>query len=507
MGGEEHSSHAPAREGRTTFRNRLADIRHDLRTPVGHIIGYAEILEEDLADLETELLPDVQRIHAAGDRLAELIDDLLGAAKRSPSEIDFADAHEQLRTQLNHVSGYCELARDAAEEGEASEVLPDLEKIRSAAETFAATMSARVTLDALSGEPDRGATQDEVEDAGSSAPADRPSPDFEAAQLGEGGEILVVDDDPVNRELLERRLERQGYDVVSVGDGEAALDYLSANRVDLVLLDMVMPGLSGAEVLGRLKDDESLRALPVIMLSALDDVNEVVHCVVLGAEDYVLKPFNPVLLKARIAATLEKHRLRAQQALHLRVFISSPGDVVPERQVVRRIIDRLNDELRGQAYLAPMFWEDEPLLASETFQSQIHSPQGSDIYIGIFWARMGSRLPDEIRRADGTTYASGSEFEFEEAMSGYRASGKPEIIVYRKTAEPVVALTNRSEVEAQLAQKELLEQFLEHWFKSAGGESFTGAFHSFEDPEQLDELVGGHLRKLVMKRLESDELG
>jgi CheY-like chemotaxis protein len=495
----------PAQETQSTFRNRLADVRHDLRTPVGHIIGYSEMLKEDLEDLAPELLPDIQRINAAGNRLAELIDDLLGAAKRNPDEIDFPAAHEQFRTQLNHVSGYCELVREAAEERNGNQLLPDLEKIQSAAQTFAATMGACLSADALAADSDAPPPRDEAERTNDAGAASSSAAEFEAARLGEGGDILVVDDDPANRELLERRLDRQGYDVVSVGDGEAALEHLSTNRVDLVLLDMVMPGLGGADVLRRLKDDEVMRTVPVIMLSALDDVNEVVNCVLLGAEDYVLKPFNPVLLKARIAATLEKHRLRAQHALHLRVFISSPGDVIPERQVVRRIIDRLNDELRGQAYLAPLFWEDEPLLASETFQSQIRSPRSSDIYIGIFWARMGSPLPDEIQRPDGTTYASGSEFEFEEAMSGYRAAGKPEIIMYRKTAEPLVPLTSRSEVEDRLTQKELLEGFLEHWFKSSGGESFTGAFHSFEDAEQLDELVGGHLRKLVMKRLEADD--
>jgi CheY-like chemotaxis protein len=504
MDNEKAAPPVPAQEARSTFRNRLADVRHDLRTPVGHIIGYSEMLAEDLEDLAPELLPDIQRINAAGNRLAELIDDLLGAAKRSPDEIDFPAAHEQLRTQLNHVSGYCELVREAAEERNGSQLLPDLEKIQSATQTLAATMGARLSADALTADSDALPPRDEAERTNEAGAASSPAAEFEAARLGEGGDILVVDDDPANRELLERRLDRQGYDVVSVGDGEAALEHLSTNRVELVLLDMVMPGLGGADVLRRLKDDEVLRTVPVIMLSALDDVNEVVKCVLLGAEDYVLKPFNSVLLKARIAATLEKHRLRAQHALHLRVFISSPGDVIPERQVVRRIIDRLNDELRGQAYLAPLFWEDEPLLASETFQSQIRSPRSSDIYIGIFWARMGSPLPEEIQRPDGTTYASGSEFEFEEAMSGYRAAGKPEIIMYRKTSEPLVPLTSRSEVEDRLTQKELLEGFLEHWFKSSSGESFTGAFHSFEDAEQLDELVGGHLRKLVMKRLEAE---
>ena len=95
-----------------------------------------------------------------------------------------------------------------------------------------------------------------------------------------------------------------------------------------------------------------------------------------------------MLLRARIAASLEKHRLRVQQALRLSVFISSPGDVVPERRIVRQIINGLNEELTGQVYLMPIFWEEEPLLASETFQSQIHPPRETDIYLGIFQQRL-----------------------------------------------------------------------------------------------------------------------
>jgi CheY-like chemotaxis protein len=490
----------------TVFRSRLSEVRHDLRTPVGHIIGYSEMLEEDLDDAsDPYLIRDLKRIRASGERLAELIDDLLGAAKQRPEDIDIRAAHEQLRTQLDQVSGYSEMVREQAEEDDREELLPDIEKISAAADAFTKVMEERLEPSALLalGEVEESAadgTEGTETDEAAALSADA----YEAASLSEGGRILVADDDAANRELLQRRLERQGYEVVAVQDGEAALEHLHSSQVDLLLLDMIMPGLSGVEVLRRLKSDEVLRNVPVIMLSALDDVNEVVRCVVLGAEDYVLKPFNPVLLKARIAATLEKHRLRVQQALQLRVFISSPGDVIPERRVVRRVIDRLNDELRGQVYLAPMFWEDEPLLASETFQAQIHSPQGTDIYVGIFWARLGSPLPEHIRRADGTRYASGSEFEFEEAMSGYRANARPEIVVYRKTTEPLVPLTNRSEVEDRLDQKELLEDFLDRWFKTADGKSYSGAFHTFEEAEQLEEMVAVHLRKLVINRLEAE---
>ena len=106
-----------------------------------------------------------------------------------------------------------------------------------------------------------------------------------ASVLGEGGVILVVDDDESNRDLLERRLKSQGYDPVTVDSGEAAIEFLGTTDVDMVLLDMIMPGLDGTEVLGRLKGDAKLKNIPVVMLSALDDMERIIECISMGAED------------------------------------------------------------------------------------------------------------------------------------------------------------------------------------------------------------------------------
>jgi DNA-binding response OmpR family regulator len=490
----------------TAFRRRLSQIRHDLRNPVGHVIGYSEMLAEELdSDSDAEILQDLGRIRTSGERLVELIEDLLGPAKQSVEEIDVPFTQHQLRIQLNHINGYCDIVREVAEDEERADLLPDIEKIGTAANTFLKTMDERLQSSALdvSDDPaEPAADTAALAEAGETDAA--PAEAYQVAWLGDGGEILVVDDDPANRELLQRRLERQGYQVVVASDGQSALDRLRTDPVDLILLDMLMPGLSGTDVLKRLKEDKALRNIPVIILSALDDMDQIVECVLLGAEDYVLKPFNPVLLRARIAASLEKHRLRVQQALRLSVFISSPGDVAPERRLVRQIINGLNEELTGKVYLMPIFWEEEPLLASETFQSQIHPPRETDIYLGIFWSRLGSKLPEHIRRPDGTRYASGSEFEFEDAMEGFENTGRPEILIYRKIIEPVVTLTNRDEMLERIDQKENLDTFVRRWFQSEDGKSFTAAFHIFESDEQFEDLVTHHLRKLATKRLEQD---
>src|SRR5262245_10592824 len=133
--------------------------------------------------------------------------------------------------------------------------------------------------------------------------------------------ILVVDDDAGNRDVLARRLSREGYEVRTAGDGEAALTVLQSpaeRPVDLALLDVMMPGMDCYELLRRMKGDAALRDIPVLMISALDQLASVVRGIELGAEDYLTKPFEPVLLRARIGACLEKKRLRDQEARQAR---------------------------------------------------------------------------------------------------------------------------------------------------------------------------------------------
>ena len=137
-----------------------------------------------------------------------------------------------------------------------------------------------------------------------------------AGELASGmmpGYLLVVDDLETNRDVLSRRLERQGYEVASAGSGRQALERLRTETFDLVLLDIMMAEMDGYEVLQRLKADAALRHIPVIMISALSEMDSVVRCIEMGAEDYLPKPFNPTLLKARIGACLEKKRARDRE--------------------------------------------------------------------------------------------------------------------------------------------------------------------------------------------------
>lgn len=125
--------------------------------------------------------------------------------------------------------------------------------------------------------------------------------------------ILIVDDNRMNRLLLSRGIEQMGHKVAFAENGRQAFEMIQANSYDLILLDVEMPEMDGYQVLEKLRADLHLRDLPVIMTSSLDEIDSVVKCIELGAEDYLHKPVNPVLLKARINASLEKKRLRDQQ--------------------------------------------------------------------------------------------------------------------------------------------------------------------------------------------------
>ena len=118
----------------------------------------------------------------------------------------------------------------------------------------------------------------------------------------------MVDDNEMNRDMLGRRLQRQGYRVTMAVDGRQALDIMSQQPFDLVLLDIMLPVMNGYEVLEHLKADHSLSKIPVIITTALDESDGKAKCLELGAEDYLTKPFNPVLLKSRIGDCLERHR-------------------------------------------------------------------------------------------------------------------------------------------------------------------------------------------------------
>jgi tetratricopeptide (TPR) repeat protein len=185
----------------------------------------------------------------------------------------------------------------------------------------------------------------------------------------------------------------------------------------------------------------------------------------------------------------------------LRFFISSPGDVFEERALAGRVIERLQSEYMGKVVLESVLWEHEPLLATATFQQQIAKPSDADVFIAILWSRLGTRLPAQFTRADGSRYESGTEYEFEDAMDGFRRSGKPDLLVYRRTAPPSVRLDDEKDLMERLAQKKKLDEFIDKWFHDRAEGTLVAAFHPFESPSDFEVLLETHLHRLIERQL------
>ena len=242
-----------SREGLATLRR----LRHDMRTSVGHIKGYSEMLQEEAEDRGVpELIDDLKKIHGSADRLLDLVDQMLQPEDATSQEAESSSARE--------TAGVLDRARSA----------------------------------------------------GSTAPSE-----------GASGSVLVVDDDANNRDLLGRRLTGAGYQVTSAEDGESALELIEETAFDLVLLDVMMPGIDGFEVLRRIRLSRSMSDLPVIMATSLTETEETIAAFDLGANDFVSKPFEMAVVLARVSThvkirrTVRKMEQLAQQLQIRNAFI------------------------------------------------------------------------------------------------------------------------------------------------------------------------------------------
>jgi adenylate cyclase len=313
-------SSGPNSEGERSLQALWSHLRHELRTPLNAIIGYSEMLLEDaVGAASADLAADLKQVLAAGRQLLAIVNDLLDAQKLASDDVAFnlesliTNLDYQARAPLNGVIGYSEILLENAVDKEQEEIIPDLEKIHTAGKLFLARLNNIIdfsNLDAGLKSPAPGATDQSPLIDSVMASLRELAQESAAVTCGETGSILVVDDNEINRDLLSRYLARLGHTVQAAPDGRQALEMIDSGAFDLVLLDIMMPELNGYQVLQHLQDSANWRDLPVIMISALDEMDSVVRCIELGAADYLSKPFNPVLLRARVGACLEKKRLR-----------------------------------------------------------------------------------------------------------------------------------------------------------------------------------------------------
>ncbi len=312
--GEQFGQRASAVAGSIVEKLDLSRMRHELRTPINHILGYCEMLLEE-AQLSEQPLEDLRKIRAGGRELQALIARYFDE-EHFLQERDLHQLYHDLRTPVNHIIGYSDLLIEQTEDPATQAAVADLKKIRDAATNWLSLMEAYLiepALTAAAGTPELDCGQPQPLALNLGFSFRLPEPRSARPLFRDQGAILVVDDDESSREMLARRLRRSGYTVSPISNGVQALALARKERFDLVLLDMVMPGLDGFQVLAKFKADPALLEIPVLMLSALDDENGVARSIEMGAEDYLAKPFNPVFLRARIGACLEKKRLKDKE--------------------------------------------------------------------------------------------------------------------------------------------------------------------------------------------------
>lgn len=304
----------PLERSATLTPESLTALRHDLRTPVNHIIGYAEMLSEDASGPALEgrrALLDLT-LAAARDILA-LINSTLGLHHGSVSAADVAGLYDALRHPRHRVVSSVTAVLRAPDAEQDATLVEDLGRILAAVGRLAGPAPAPPTSDSAAHELLA------APDAASAHATNGAS----AAEIGSGtgaprhARILVVDDVEDNREVLRRRLTREGHTVDTAENGRRALELVQQKRFDLMLLDVMMPELDGYAVLETMKGSAATRDIPVVMISALDELKGIVRCIERGAEDYLPKPFDSVLLRARINACLEKKRFRDQEVEYL----------------------------------------------------------------------------------------------------------------------------------------------------------------------------------------------
>jgi adenylate cyclase len=221
-------------------------LQHEVRTPLGHIIGYSEMLEEDVLDLEQpQLIADLHKIQRAARRLLDLVD---GKLRTDPTD------------EISRLEG-----------GEAAVAQPDESEAEQASE-------------------------------------------LSESRVLDRGSVLIVDGDIDSRDLLARKLREGGYGVETASDGIDALRRIEEGSSDLVVLDVLLPGMNGLEVLERIRRSRSMSELPVVLVSSLDAPEDTIEGLDRGGNDFVVKPFDPGVLVARIEAQLTAHRSARQVA-------------------------------------------------------------------------------------------------------------------------------------------------------------------------------------------------
>jgi adenylate cyclase len=396
-------------------RTLTAFLRQEVQAPAVAITEFLNIIIEDARRLQlNELLPDLNRMRSASVQLNGFVTSIIQDSSDQQADETIEAFHRRLRhdlrTPLNAIKGYSELLIEDMEPHGGDPLRADLVKLKDSADQLLSQIDAMATL-ARHEEVglDEGGRAQQFEVIADVLRAIEPLGSDALQEARPSSSILVVDDNTSNRDVLARRLTREGHKVVTAANGAAALNLVARQDFDVILLDLIMPGMGGFEVLRRLKATERTTHIPVIVISALDELDSVVRCIEAGAEDYLTKPFNPILLRARVGASLEKKWLRDRE----KKFIA---DLEQEKRrsealllniLPQKIVDRIRD---GEKVIADRILEATilfcDLVGFTTLSQELPADRLIDFLSKIFSAfdRLASEQGVEKIKTIGDAY-------------------------------------------------------------------------------------------------------
>lgn len=339
-------------------------MRSKIRSPLHKLISYAELISEDEAcQANVAMIGEIDKLL----RICEAIQHQTQAAFER-AIIEETDPRNAVSQAISEYSPDLQVIQRRLEqlgaEKPSERLQHDVAAICQTIESFGDALSRLATVELI--EPPVQAAPP-VSVPPSSIPRAR---DQLIAQVEYRGLLLVVDDDEGNRDVLSRRLLRDGYEVMLAESGRQALRMLNRYDFDLVLLDIMMPGMDGISVLTELKNSPRLFQLPVIMITAVDDIEAIAHCIEKGADDYLLKPFNPVLLRARVGALLERKKLYDQQQRQRReleeILENNQREKERAEQMLLNILPpTVAQELSEFGSVKPMYFEDVTIVFAD----------------------------------------------------------------------------------------------------------------------------------------------
>jgi len=384
-----------------------AQLAEHLGGPAHAIQAFQELVVEQADELGLDdLRGDLEKVSEAAAALTELLERLIEGGLESSDVSDTevqAKIRHDLRTPLNAIIGYSEMIAEELTEATQDGIRRDIAVILAEAQVLLSLIDEIVDFsrpaDATAAHPAavqaRSLALELEASVGKEAKRDETPP----------GRILVIDDVASNRDLLRRRLESAGHEVILAGSGGEALDALggaggSAGEVDLILLDILMPDINGIELLSRLKVHATWQRIPVVMVSGLKETDAVIRCIEAGADDYLTKPFDPVILRARVNASLDRKRWADRERRYLGRIEQEKerNDALLHAILPRQVVLRLN---RGEEVIADWFEATTILFADLVGFTPVAARMAPD--------RLVRRLDLIFRAFDGLAKAHGVE--------------------------------------------------------------------------------------------------